>query len=76
MLLQTELTNYPFFRTILNLAVVHESVSLVVSRQVLTELCSYIPNMESMSAKNVSHFILDKLQPRAISFEEQVILRA
>ncbi|KAK2563661.1 COP9 signalosome complex subunit 4 [Acropora cervicornis] len=53
-------------------AVVHESVSLVVSRQVLTELCSYIPNMESMSAKNVSHFILDKLQPRAISFEEQV----
>lgn len=53
-------------------AVVHESVSLVVSRQILTELCNHIPNMESSTAKEVSHFVLDKLQPRAISFEEQV----
>lgn len=28
--------------------------------------------MESSTAKEVSHFVLDKLQPRAISFEEQV----
>ena len=28
--------------------------------------------MEASPAKQVSHFILDKLQPRAISFEEQV----
>ena len=54
------------------IAVVHESVSLVVSRQILTELCNHIPNMESSTAKEVSHFVLDKLQPRAISFEEQV----
>ena len=51
---------------------VHESVSLVVSRQILTELCNHIPSMESATAKEVSHFVLDKLQPRAISFEEQV----
>lgn len=51
---------------------VHESVSLVVSRQILTEICSHIPNMDVSPAKEVSHFILDKLQPRAISFEEQV----
>ena len=56
----------------LSIAVVHESVSLVVSRQILTELCNHIPNMESSTAKEVSHFVLDKLQPRAISFEEQV----
>lgn len=56
------------------IAVVHESVSLVVSRQLLTELCNHIPNMESSIAKEISHFILDKLQPRAISFEEQVRL--
>lgn len=55
-----------------SIAVVHESVSLVVSRQILTELCNHIPNMESSTAKEVSHFVLDKLQPRAISFEEQV----
>ena len=28
--------------------------------------------MDVSPAKEVSHFILDKLQPRAISFEEQV----
>ena len=54
------------------IAVVHESLSLVVSRQILTELCNHIPNMDASPAKEISHFILDKLQPRAISFEEQV----
>lgn len=51
---------------------VHENVSLVVSRQILSELCNHIPNMNVACAKQVSHFVLEKLQPRAISFEEQV----
>lgn len=53
-------------------ALVHENVSLVVSRQILSELCNHIPNMNVACAKQVSHFVLEKLQPRAISFEEQV----
>lgn len=49
-----------------------EGVSLVVSRQIFTELCNNLPNIDKTSAKNISHFALDKLQPRVISFEEQV----
>ncbi|XP_031553705.1 COP9 signalosome complex subunit 4-like [Actinia tenebrosa] len=53
-------------------AVASEGVSLVVSRQIFTELCNNLPNIDNTSAKNISHFALDKLQPRVISFEEQV----
>ena len=55
-------------------SVAHESVSLVVSRQILTELCGHLENVNQMTAKAVSHFTLEKLQPRVISFEEQVCL--
>ncbi|XP_032227415.2 COP9 signalosome complex subunit 4-like [Nematostella vectensis] len=53
-------------------AVASESVSLVVSRQIFTELCNQLPKMEMQSSRDVCHFILEKLQPRVISFEEQV----
>jgi len=51
--------------------VASESVSLVVSRQIFTELCNQLPKINSFSAKTISHFALEKLQPRVISFEEQ-----
>ncbi|KAK3751013.1 hypothetical protein QZH41_020177, partial [Actinostola sp. cb2023] len=49
-----------------------ESVSLVVSRQIFSELCNHLPKLGISSAKDISHFALEKLQPRVISFEEQV----
>ena len=51
-----------------------ESVSLVVSRQLLTDLCNQIISLENSIAKEVSLYALAKLQPRAISFEEQVLI--
>ena len=51
---------------------VNENVSLVISRQILNELCNQLPNMGDGIAKDVAHFVLEKVQPRVISFEEQV----
>ena len=53
-------------------AVVNENVSLVISRQLLSEICSHLNTLETAQAKEICHFILDKIQPRVISFEEQV----
>lgn len=56
------------------LAVVNENVSLVISRQLLTDFCTHLPNLPDATAKAVYHFTLEKIQPRVISFEEQVNL--
>ncbi|KAL5290461.1 COPS4 family protein [Megaselia abdita] len=53
-------------------AIVNENVSLVISRQILTEFGNYLTKLPDDVAKVVSHFTLDKVQPRNISFEEQV----
>lgn len=53
-------------------AVVNENVSLVISRQLLTDFCTHLPNLPDATAKAVYHFTLEKIQPRVISFEEQV----
>ncbi|CAB3371365.1 Hypothetical predicted protein [Cloeon dipterum] len=53
-------------------AIVNENVSLVISRQLLTDVCSHLQKLPEEISKNVSHFTLDKVQPRVISFEEQV----
>ncbi|XP_063243981.1 COP9 signalosome complex subunit 4 [Bacillus rossius redtenbacheri] len=53
-------------------AIVNENVSLVISRQILTELSNRLAQQPDTIAKVVSHYILDKVQPRVISFEEQV----
>lgn len=45
----------------------------MVSRQLLTDLCNHILSLETSIAKDVSLYALVKLQPRAISFEEQVL---
>merc|ERR1712012_259750 len=54
-------------------AVSQENVSVVVSRQLITDLCGHLKGMSSDIFKTVSHFTLEKLQSRAISFEEQVV---
>lgn len=56
-------------------AVVNENVSLVISRQLLTDFCTHLPNLPDGTAKSVYHFTLEKIQPRVISFEEQVSFR-
>lgn len=52
--------------------VVHENVSLVISRQILSEIGAYLPKLNDESGKSVCGFALAKIQPRVISFEEQV----
>ncbi|XP_029108581.1 COP9 signalosome complex subunit 4 isoform X1 [Scleropages formosus] len=53
-------------------AMVNENVSLVISRQLLTDFCAHLPNLPDSTAKAVCHFTLERIQPRVISFEEQV----
>lgn len=53
-------------------AVVNEHVSLVISRQLLTDVGVHLAQLPDHVSKLISHFALDKVQPRVISFEEQV----
>lgn len=53
-------------------SIINESVSLVISRQLLSEIANVLPNLSNNVVIEVSHFILDRIQPRVISFEEQV----
>uniref|UniRef100_X1ZGW4 COP9 signalosome complex subunit 4 n=1 Tax=Capitella teleta TaxID=283909 RepID=X1ZGW4_CAPTE len=53
-------------------AVVNENVSLVISRQLLSEFCTSLSKLDNVLAKDIAHYSLEKIQPRAISFEEQV----
>uniref|UniRef100_A0A6I8PY74 COP9 signalosome complex subunit 4 n=1 Tax=Xenopus tropicalis TaxID=8364 RepID=A0A6I8PY74_XENTR len=53
-------------------AMVNENVSLVISRQLLTDFCTHLPSLPDGIAKEIYHFTLEKIQPRVISFEEQV----
>ena len=52
--------------------VAQESVSVVVSRQLISDLCGKLAIFDAASAKIICSFALEKLQSRAISFEEQV----
>lgn len=54
-------------------AIVNENVSLVISRQLLSETGTTLAQLEDSIAKAVSHFTLDIVQPRVISFEDQVV---
>ena len=49
------------------------AVSLMVSRNVLTELCTALPNLDDTVSEATGRFILDKIQQRVISFEDQVM---
>nr|XP_037845455.1 COP9 signalosome complex subunit 4 isoform X3 [Chlorocebus sabaeus] len=68
--ISSDLENYSKFR--LEFYMVNENVSLVISRQLLTDFCTHLPNLPDSTAKEIYHFTLEKIQPRVISFEEQV----
>ena len=54
-------------------AIVNENVSLVISRQLLSEVGAHLAKLQEDSiAKAVSHYTLEIVQPRVISFEDQV----
>jgi COP9 signalosome complex subunit 4 len=53
-------------------AIVNENVSLVISRQILTDVSTQLTVLSDPVSKAVSHYTLEKVQPRVISFEEQV----
>ncbi len=56
-------------------AVVNENVSLVISRQLLADVgVKLAETSDDAVAKEISHYTLDIVQPRVISFEEQVRL--
>ncbi|KAK6627823.1 COP9 signalosome complex subunit 4 [Polyplax serrata] len=53
-------------------AIVNENVSLVISRQILTDVSTQLSNLPDNVSKTIAHFTVEKVQPRVISFEEQV----
>ena len=46
---------------------------LVISRQLLSEVATNLVQLEDSVSKAVSHFTLEVVQPRVISFEDQVV---
>jgi len=52
--------------------VANENVSLVISRQILSEFCNHLSQLSDDVSKQVAHYTLEKVQPRVVSFEEQV----
>ena len=44
----------------------------MISRQILTDICVHLTKLSDEESKAISHFTLEKVQPRVISFEEQV----
>lgn len=45
---------------------------MVISRQILTDVSTKLIKLHDEPSKIISHFALDRVQPRVISFEEQV----
>lgn len=44
----------------------------MISRQLLTDVSTHLALLPDNVSQEVSHFALDVIQPRVISFEEQV----
>ena len=51
---------------------INESVGLVISRQLFSDLCVLLNNGSTSDAKTIANYALERIQPRAISFEDQV----
>lgn len=49
-------------------------MSLVISRHLLTDVSTHLALLPDNVSQEVSHFALDVIQPRVISFEEQVLM--
>ncbi|KAM0886436.1 hypothetical protein ACQ4PT_029685 [Festuca glaucescens] len=53
---------------------VSDEVPLVVSRQLLQTFAQELGKLEPDSQKEVAHYALTQIQPRVVSFEEQVVV--
>ncbi len=52
--------------------IINENVGLVVSRQLFSDLLNgLVVKLAIEDTKLIAHYALDKIQPRAISFEDQ-----
>jgi COP9 signalosome complex subunit 4 len=51
---------------------INESVGLVISRQLFSDLCTMLIHLTKEESKLIANYSLEKIQPRAISFEDQV----
>lgn len=53
--------------------VLQESTSVVVARQLISDIATALTTFDPATSKEIAHYTLDNLQSRAISFEEQVV---
>lgn len=53
-------------------AVLSDDVPLVVSRQLLQSFAQEVGRLEPETQKEIAQFTLTQIQPRVVSFEEQV----
>jgi len=53
--------------------VLQESTSVVVARQLISDIATALSTFDPPTSKEIAHYTLDNLQSRAISFEEQVV---
>ncbi|MBA0721112.1 hypothetical protein Golax_008685 [Gossypium laxum] len=51
-----------------------DDVPLVVSRQLLQTFTQELGRLEAELQKEITHYILDQIHPRVVSFEEQVLI--
>ncbi|XP_030484030.1 COP9 signalosome complex subunit 4 isoform X1 [Cannabis sativa] len=51
-----------------------DDVPLVVSRQLLQTFAQELGGLQTDSQKEIAHYILAQIQPRVVSFEEQVLI--
>jgi hypothetical protein len=54
------------------IAVLSDDVPLVVSRQLLQSFAQELGKLEPEAQKDIAHYALAQIQPRVVSFEEQV----
>ena len=57
-----------------NCAVLSDDVPLVVSRQLLQSFAQELGRLEAETQKEIALFTLTQIQPRVVSFEEQVLI--
>ncbi|XP_047325657.1 COP9 signalosome complex subunit 4 [Impatiens glandulifera] len=54
--------------------ILSDDVPLVVSRQLLQTFAQELGRLDAEAQKEIGHYILNQIQPRVVSFEEQVLI--
>ncbi|KAK6143380.1 hypothetical protein DH2020_023728 [Rehmannia glutinosa] len=62
------------FERIVCTSVLSDDVPLVVSRQLLQTFAQELGRLEPEFQKEIAHYTLNQIQPRVVSFEEQVLI--